>query len=387
MSDHGSGPRVTANPVVDITDLYAFPSPERPGNLTLAMNVFPFAMPTAHFSDAVDYRFRMRPVRIESNGDRPFFAVGSAEGVVSVTFSSHRCAAASDHVVQTGVCATASGASVSFRVDDERGAEQSGVRVFAGPRLDSFFIDQSISGGIRNSRRLPTAIPGHNSLHGQNVLTIVVEGSVPDLFGLRTGPLFAVIAETLTIGLPAIRIERLGRPEIKNFTMLDKTADTINRDLEIRDLYNAEDAFNLMPDYIGAYRARLNCNLAGYDSLDGKCDWPLDVCGNHPLTELLLADFLVVDLSKPFQEGSYFEIERALLSGTAHKTCGGRWLNDDIVDTLLTLLVNNWNGPVITDGVDQATKPAARRFPYAQPANPNPPGAPRVTLPSPVTVP
>src|SRR5215471_15744627 len=93
MSDHGSGPRATADPVIDICDLYAFPSPERPGNLVLAMNVFPFAPPTALFSDAVDYRFRLRPVQIESGGDRPSFAVGSSEGVVSVTFGAPRPAA------------------------------------------------------------------------------------------------------------------------------------------------------------------------------------------------------------------------------------------------------------------------------------------------------
>src|SRR2546425_4715811 len=37
--------------------------------------------------------------------------------------------------------------------------------------------------------------------------------------------------------------------------------DTINRDLDLRDLYNQEDAFQLAPDYLGAYRARLNANL------------------------------------------------------------------------------------------------------------------------------
>lgn len=382
MSDHGSGPRALADPVADISDFYAFPRPERPGNLVLAMNVFPFAMPTALFSDAVDYRFRLRPVQVGSRGDRPSFAVGASEGIVSVTFSAPRSAADSNQLVQDGVCSTASGQAVSFRVGDEQGAEQGGVRVFAGCRLDSFFIDQGISGGIRISRRLPTEIPGRNSLQGQNVLTIIVEGRVPDLFGIDDGPLFAVVSETTTIGSPRIRIERVGRPEIKNFIMLDKTADTVNRDLEIRDLYNAEDAFKLMPDYAEAYRARLNSNLAFYDGLDGKRDWPLDAGGNHPLMELLLADFLVVDLSKPFNEDSYFEIERALLRGAVHETCGGRWLNDDIVDKLLTLLVNNGNGPGVTDGVDQATVPASRTFPYAQPANPNPPGPPSVALPS-----
>ena len=31
MSDHGSGPRATADPVIDIGGFHAFPSPERPG--------------------------------------------------------------------------------------------------------------------------------------------------------------------------------------------------------------------------------------------------------------------------------------------------------------------------------------------------------------------
>ena len=43
MSDHFSGPAVMGDPAVDITDFYAFPSPERPGNLVLIMDVFPLA--------------------------------------------------------------------------------------------------------------------------------------------------------------------------------------------------------------------------------------------------------------------------------------------------------------------------------------------------------
>ena len=30
MSDHISGPRALSDPIADITDVYAFPSPERP---------------------------------------------------------------------------------------------------------------------------------------------------------------------------------------------------------------------------------------------------------------------------------------------------------------------------------------------------------------------
>ena len=156
-----------------------------------------------------------------------------------------------------------------------------------------------------------------------------------------------------------------------------KQFDQVNRDLEIRDLYNAEDAFHLSQAYLGAYRARLNANLAFWDSLDGQVDWPADDNGTHPLTELLLADFLVVDITKPYTEqGSILEIELAARAGRAHQTCGGRALNDDVMDTIFTLLINAGNGPPIRDGVDRATRPASRTFPYLAAPNPDPPQPP-----------
>ena len=88
----------------------------------------------------------------------------------------------------------------------------------------------------------------------------------------------------------------------------------------MRDLYNLEDAFHPGKDYRNVYRARLDANLAVFDRLDGKTDWPLDANGTHPLTELLLADHLVVDLSKPYAEDSFLEIERAVLAGRTPNT-------------------------------------------------------------------
>ena len=62
MSDHISGPRALADPIADITDLYAFPSPSHPQTLVLVMNTLPFAQPTDLFSDGLIYRFRLRPL-------------------------------------------------------------------------------------------------------------------------------------------------------------------------------------------------------------------------------------------------------------------------------------------------------------------------------------
>ena len=81
MSDHFSGPRALAGPHGDICDLYAFPSPERPGQLVLVMNVLPRAGPSDFFSDAITCRFRLRPVTIvqqlASGARGAAFAVGT----------------------------------------------------------------------------------------------------------------------------------------------------------------------------------------------------------------------------------------------------------------------------------------------------------------------
>jgi hypothetical protein len=124
----------------------------------------------------------------------------------------------------------------------------------------------------------------------------------------------------------------------------------------------------------------MNANLHFWDGLDQKTDWPLDAHGAHPLTELLLADFMVVDVSKPYAEDSYLEIERALLHGASHNTCGGRTPNDDVADTFLTMLVNAGNGPSINDGVDGQAVRASNTFPYLVPPDPNPPAKIELSL-------
>ena len=169
---------------------------------------------------------------------------------------------------------------------------------------------------------------------------------------------------------------------MKNQLLAELGVDTVNRDLDLRELYNQEDPFQLAPDYLGAYRARLNANLAVLDGIDGKIDWPLQPDGTHPLTELYLADYQVVDVAKPYTEDSYLEIEQALLQGRPNATCGGRSLNDDAVDTNMTFVITAGNGQRISDGVDEATVRASDSFPYLAPPNPDAVAAGRALVPS-----
>ena len=368
MSDHFSGPRSLMDPAADLTDMYAFPAPGNPKSLVVVMDVFGKAGPAAVFSDAVIYRFRFRGARIAATGPHAAFAVDRDEVTVDFTFEVPRNGGATP-AVQRGHCKTAGGESVSFDTNNQLGGSGGGVRVFAGQRSDPFFLDVHTILESVETRRLAFKKVGSDTLYGTNVLSIVLELEWATL--LDGGPMFAIVSETLRAGPRPVRIERLGRPEIKNVSMSFKTFDQVNRDLEIRDLYNSEDAFALMPDYVGAYRARLNANLSFWDSLDGKVDWPLDERGNHPLTSLLLADFLVVDASKPFQEtNSYLEIEQAMRAARPHVTAGGRWLNEDIMDSIFTLYINGGNGTRISDGIDGPIAWSSKVFPYLAPPNP-----------------
>jgi hypothetical protein len=370
LSDHISGPRALAEPITDITDVYAFPSPERPGHIVLVLNTLPFAPPDARLSDGLIYRFRVRPlVPREPSEYRALFGVTDEEFVIDCVFSEPSVSE------QAGQCSTSSGDVVSFAVDDENGGEGAGVRVFAGPRWDPFFFDAPAGLKTIETGELAFTDPGSIFLDGKNVLTVVAEVDCSRFFDGTA--LVGVVAETLTRGTLNVRLERVGRPEVKNMLLAPMQFDLVNRDLEIRDIYNMEDGFHLASTYLGAYRARLNANLAFWDGLDGEIRWQPDGEGKHPLTDLFLADFLVVDVEKPYAEnGSFLEIERAYRSSQEHETCGGRALNDDVMDTFFTLIVNGGDGPVIRDGVDQATRPGSRTFPYLAPPNPDPPTPP-----------
>jgi hypothetical protein len=68
-SSHREAPGVTEDPVADITDVYAFVSPDRTETTTLIMNVNPFELPAGgpnfhKFGDNVLYEFK-----IDNNGD------------------------------------------------------------------------------------------------------------------------------------------------------------------------------------------------------------------------------------------------------------------------------------------------------------------------------
>jgi Domain of unknown function (DUF4331) len=360
MSDHFSGPAVMGDPAVDITDFYAFPSPEHSGNVVLIMDVFPMATSQSFFSDVLTHRFRLRPLTHSAGGIAP----GTAEYTIDVRFND----VPEGTSVQKGSIVTSNGRRASFIAG--KALEQDGIRVFTGLVSDPFFMDveAALRTDLSGKLSFDTAA---NTVHFRDVLSIVVEVSfAPVVERFDGNTLIGAIAETVVTrrGKP-IRIERLGRPEIKNVVMANPMRDPRTKGVELRDLYNREDAFALSPVYRSLYESRLDANLAFFDGLDDKTAWPIGPNGRHPLRDLLIGDFLVVDLAQPFAPGNFLEIERAVMDKRPHKSAGGRWLDDDILDELLTLIVNGGRGERLGDGVDRPTKPASQSFPYVREPN------------------
>ena len=359
MSDHFSGPAVMGDPSVDITDFYAFVSPERAGNLVLIMNVFPMATSQSFFSDVVTHRFRLRPL-MQSNGS---ITHGAAEYTIDIRFSD----VPEGTSVQKGNVVTSDGREASFVVGEA--LEKDGMRIFAGLISDPFFMDVEAALRTDMSGKLSfdTAV---NTVQLRDVLSIAVEIPFAPIVERFDGvTLVAAVAETLVTrrGKP-IRIERLGRPEIKNVIMANPMRDLHTKGVELRDLYNREDAFAISNVYRPLYESRLDANLAFWDGLDGKTALPLAPDGHHPLRDLLINDFLILDLAHAFAPGGFLEIERAVVNNRLHKSGGGRWLDDDILDELL-MFVTGDGVERLGDGVDGPTKRASLSFPYVREPN------------------
>jgi hypothetical protein len=191
-SDHVDGLKTAADYAADITDLYTFTSPENPERLVLIMNVHPLAHAHARFSDAIDYTFRIRPI------DDRTTMVPSAdprrEQSVVCTFSKAL------PIINDGQRATckfnfgASSESLTFDTRPRAGGrgEKPGLRVFAGVRSDTWFLDLAKTVAFNKGHLVGPEL-GVNGLWGQNILSIVVEVDKSRL----AGPLLAVTAQTV----------------------------------------------------------------------------------------------------------------------------------------------------------------------------------------------
>jgi hypothetical protein len=357
MSDHIDGPRQIGDPSADLTDLFAFTSPENPARTVLAANVFPTCGVDAVFSNAIDHSIVIRRAKVAGLGDATKFDTSDPELRFSFRFDALE-RGTDQKRVQRGACTLPDGQTLRFVVNEEKGISTSdgAFRVFAGLRSDPFILAWMFRGN--------TMAPVQNLLEHDNVLCMVVEFDTRRVLMPERGSLFGAIAETTPlprpgfIGNPPPRFDWVGRPEQTNMR-LDNPG--LARAEDLRDLWNQQTPFAIGDEFRPLFLQRLKDSLANWDMRDGRADWtPPALAAN---ANMFLDDFLLFDVTKPITDTSHLEIEKSTLDGKAYGTGGGRTVDADVIDGLLSWLVNR-DREALRSGVTRATKPGMRNFPY-----------------------
>ncbi len=376
-SDHIDTPSIDDLAAADLTDMFAFSRKSGDKNtLVLAMTTHLFAKKKTKFSDRVEYSFQLRRANIIGSG--PNFGIDTRdEHTISCTFQK---GSDGKQVMQCTVSQAEFGRELvktEVKVGDLNGGNNESIRVFAGLRADPFFFDL-VRVGLERKRNtsfndkgfpFPGIIP-KNGLIWANVLAIVVELDVDRILGPSDTSLFAVASHTKMTtdhhGEEVVfNIDRMGRPEITNFVM-GKFSTSDKATNQVKKQWNAEaSSFVLDRSKAGLYRKTIEAGLEHLDMRDQGKDWP----SPHPFTRVIMDDFLLVDLSKPGNATStntYLEIEKSLFADKPHQTCGGRTINDDFVDIMLTYFINgpDRKTPERGDGIDKQSRQGTNVFPY-----------------------
>jgi len=356
-SDHVDGPITIKHSVADITDLFAFPSPEKPGHLVLILNSYPFVPSTGHFSDRLVYSFIIRPVSIAGMGLESSFNVSHSEYRFDCTFETPH--ETDNHQIK---CTTPADDSIRGKVDQELHETKLGVHLFSGKRSDTFLFNTFWFGDVVFNRQIPPA-DSSNHLSRLNVLSIILELDMTKVFKPQDGKLFAVAGEISHRdhkNNSAKIIDRLGRPEITNTRLVATTQQE-----DLRDKYNQEQTFKINNSNQPLFFNRILENIDYYDSLDGHTDWQTE--WKQVLANLLINDYLVIDMEKDFSSQSYFDIEYSMLRNQPHTRSGGRVPGDHVINTLMTTMINGGHAQAITDGIAVDIGIPSTTFPYLNP--------------------
>lgn len=196
-SDHADTPAIAANPGVDLTDVYVFPSPTDSTKVVLVMNVHPLipsGVTNTIFDPDALYQFK-----IANKGDRKL-------PVENLVIQAKFTGTGANQTVQIAgpVTPTRTGTKSVFETPDPTSGTintvfttSNGIKVFAGTREDPFFFDLEAFFNILPDRgtTIPPPIgrpapsnpdqpqsttfnpPGlaTDALKGYNLLTIVLE--------------------------------------------------------------------------------------------------------------------------------------------------------------------------------------------------------------------
>ncbi|NQZ06932.1 MAG: DUF4331 family protein [Algicola sp.] len=359
-SDHIDGPVTTEHAASDITDLFAFPTPAKPGYLTVIFNTYPIVPSDGHFADKIKYNIILRQAAIAGQGNAAAFSTSKKDQLlITCQFKTPH-----EHEDHKFSCQgfkneipwgqpVAGGVNTLYPAEDN-----SPMTVFAGLRSDPFFFNAGWATSASNDGKIEPP-EDSNTMSKINALSIVLELKMSDYFKDGKNSLYAIAGQTLTQdrdGAQVRQLDRIGRPEITNVTMVS------HDNTDYRDDYNQQTPFEVAAAQQKIFKQRIFDNVLYFDNLDSVKNWTDDRAA--ALSELLVNDFLVVDINKSCHGDDFFAIEMAMLNNQPQTSCGGRKLTDDIMDRLFTLYINADQGAMVRDGVDAPYRKVSKEFPY-----------------------
>ena len=197
------------------------------------------------------------------------------------------------------------------------------------------------------------------------MLCIVIEFDTQRVLDPDKGSLFAVIAETVPlpskgafVGHEPPRMDWVGRPEQTNIRLNNSGMKGVE---DLRDLWNQQKPFAIEEKLRPLFFQRLSDSIATWDMRDGKRDWTPSALA--AIANIFLDDFMLFDVAKPTTDTSHLEIEKRTLNGKPYQTGGGRTVDADVIDVLMTWMVNR-DRERLQGGATKATKPGTKNFPY-----------------------
>ena len=418
-SSHREAPASSQDPVADLTDLYAFNSPDDPNSVTLIMNAIPFQEPDGgpnfyRFGDDVQYQFN-----IDSNGD----AVSDLEyqfrfsTVVANSdtflYNTNQVTSNDDpdlnvkqvysvtEVRRTGFFNTRSRvlannvpvppANVGVRSTPDYeanlgsgGVQQlpKGIRTFAGPRDDPFFADLGSIFDLAGLRPLNPAhlVPlpaeqGRDGLAGKNVHSIAIQ--IPKSRLVKGGdPVIGVWATTYRQQFTVrgfeggsqsggfwIQTSRLGHPLVNEVIVPLGAKDRFNSSFPFFDNQFAPKVLN--PELAGLIPV-----LYPGVTVPGNVDAGLGLGGREDLATIFLTGIPGVNKPKNVRPA---EMLRLNTTSAVSAFPNGRWLADDVVDVELRAIAgatpftpefDRAPNNLLGDGVDANDKAFTSAFPY-----------------------
>jgi hypothetical protein len=175
-ADHIDSPTI-AETGTDITDYYAFESPENDDNMVFVINVKGLLTPTETETASFD-----EDVMLEVNIDNSSSKDAIEDLVIQAVFEDGKVKVYGPAApVEKGVnstlinSATPVEAMITSYGDTPVIGSANGTKVFAGPRDDPFFFDLAAYQAIIGGTATEFEDPGTDTFAGTNVLSVVVE--------------------------------------------------------------------------------------------------------------------------------------------------------------------------------------------------------------------